>query len=76
MLHKRMNSYQRVTKALEESEAKVKFKIDELQNELNICNSKKSRPKDNSIVKTLEIVIGKKLEEVVKKLMETFIEEV
>ena len=64
-----------MTKALEESEAKVKFKIDELKNELNICNSKKSRPKDNSIVKTLEIVIGKKLEEVVKKLMETFIEE-
>lgn len=75
MLHKRMNSYQRVTKALEESEAKVKSKIDELQNELNIGNSKKSRPKDDSIVKTLEIVIGKKLEEVVKKLMETFIEE-
>lgn len=75
MLHKRMNSYQRVTKALEESEAKVKSKIDELQNELNIGNSKKSRPKDDSIFKTLEIVIGKKLEEVVKKLMETFIEE-
>ena len=48
----------------------MKFKIQELGNELNGFNINESTRKYDSIVKTLEIVTAKKLEEVEKRLKE------
>lgn len=54
----------------------MKFKIQELGNELNGFNINESTRKYDSIVKTLEIVTAKKLEEVEKRLKEAWMENV
>ena len=62
----------RKTKALEEIGAKLKFKILELKTESKTYNSNESRSKEDKIIKALEILNDKKLEEVEKLLKETF----